>query len=285
MGADIRALPRASIDVAILWHVYHEIENPYSIRRATALLRNSGPATSTVPTDGTSSCSLSLTGAKPRGGPRSSEPTRPSRFPHCTRPWSGGTWPMPSGSRPTTCWSGPLRVSSLGHAGGPATPRWSATEASTIRPPLGTGLGGGSPRARITSENSSLGWASSSPRPPGRTGPSSISTTSGDGGAVDQGGQRSHSLDAPLLPPVPGQRGAVTPRGHRLQPRQSPAAARLAARHPELVADQPPAAAVQDRWSRGPACAVIHPAGCPEALAITTVWCTLRTLPRDSMNT
>src|SRR5262245_48416552 len=70
-------------------------------------------------------------------------------------------------------------------------------------------------------------------------------------------GQRSHSLHAPLLPPVPGQRGAVTPRGHRPQPRQSPAAARLAARHPELAVDQPPAAAVQDRWSPDPACAVL----------------------------
>jgi hypothetical protein len=39
------------------------------------------------------------------------------------------------------------------------------------------------------------GWVSSSPRSPGRTGPSSTSTTSVGGGAVDQGGQRRHPLD------------------------------------------------------------------------------------------
>jgi hypothetical protein len=43
-----------------------------------------------------------------------------------------------------------------------------------------------------------------------------------DGRAVDQRSQRSHSSDAPLMLSVPGQRGAVTPAGHRLQPRQSP---------------------------------------------------------------
>jgi hypothetical protein len=36
-----------------------------------------------------------------------------------------------------------------------------------------------------------------------------------------------------------GQRGAVTPRGHRLQPRQSPAPTGPAPGHPELVADEP----------------------------------------------
>src|SRR5262245_28417314 len=61
-------------------------------------------------------------------------------------------------------------------------------------------------------------------------------------------------------------------RGHYLQPRQSPAAARLAAGHPELVADQPPAAAVQDRWSPDPAYAVLHPAARREPLDSTRVW-------------
>ncbi len=41
--------------------------------------------------------------------------------------------------------------------------------------------------------------------------------------------------DAPLLPPLPGQRGPAAPRGHRLQPRQSLAPAGLAPRHPKLV--------------------------------------------------
>jgi hypothetical protein len=51
-------------------------------------------------------------------------------------------------------------------------------------------------------------------------------------------------LDAPLLPPFPGQRGLATLGSHRLQSRQSPAPARLAAHHPELVADEPPATAL-----------------------------------------
>src|SRR5437660_8283889 len=60
-----------------------------------------------------------------------------------------------------------------------------------------------------------------------------------DGGAVDQGGQRSHSLDAPLLPRLPGQRGALAPRGDRIQSGQSVASAGLAGRHSELVPDEP----------------------------------------------
>jgi hypothetical protein len=73
-----------------------------------------------------------------------------------------------------------------------------------------------------------------------------------DGGAVDQKGQDRDPLDAALLPPVPSQRGAVAPRGHRLQPRQSLATAGLAARHPELDADEPATAAVQDRRAAHP---------------------------------
>src|SRR5262245_8117749 len=45
-----------------------------------------------------------------------------------------------------------------------------------------------------------------------------------------------------------------------LQPRQSLASAGLAARHPELVADESPTAAVQNRRAAHPACPVLHPA-------------------------
>jgi len=38
-----------------------------------------------------------------RGRPPSSEPTRPLPSPPCTRPWSGGAWHTPSGSRPIMC--------------------------------------------------------------------------------------------------------------------------------------------------------------------------------------
>jgi hypothetical protein len=43
---------------------------------------------------------------------------------------------------------------------------------------------------------------------------------------------------------LPGQRGPASLGSHRLQSRQSPAPARLAAHHPELVADEPPATAL-----------------------------------------
>jgi len=49
-------------------------------------------------------------------------------------------------------------------------------------------------------------------------------------------------------------------RRHRLQPWQSAAPAGLAARHPELVPDEPAAAAVQDGRPPHPTCAVLHPA-------------------------
>src|SRR2546428_5750589 len=70
--------------------------------------------------------------------------------------------------------------------------------------------------------------------------------------AVDQGGQGRHPLDAPLLSPLPSQRGPAAPRGDRLQPWQSAAPAGPAARHPELVADELAAAAVQDRRAPPP---------------------------------
>jgi len=47
--------------------------------------------------------------------------------------------------------------------------------------------------------------------------------------------------------PVPGQRGAVAPRGHRLQSRQPPASARSPPYHSELVTDELATVAVQDR--------------------------------------
>jgi hypothetical protein len=86
------------------------------------------------------------------------------------------------------------------------------------------------------------------------------------GGAVDQGGQRSHPLDPALLPPVPGQRGAVTPRGHRLQPRQPPAPTGPAPGHPELVPDESPTAALQDRWPPHSARPILCPAAGREPL-------------------
>ena len=84
--------------------------------------------------------------------------------------------------------------------------------------------------------NSFLEWVSSSPRSGGRTAPSPASITSAG----------------------PRNRGAVTPRGHRLQPRQSLAPA-AAARHPELVADEPSATALQDRRASDPTRRVLRP--------------------------
>jgi Transposase DDE domain group 1 len=73
-------------------------------------------------------------------------------------------------------------------------------------------------------------------------------------------GQGSDPLDAPLLPPVSGQRGPPPAGSDRLQPRQSAASAGPARRHPELVSHEPPATSLQDRRTAHPACPVLHPA-------------------------
>src|SRR5215467_6907919 len=76
--------------------------------------------------------------------------------------------------------------------------------------------------------------------------------------AMDQGRQDGHPLDPTLLPSVPGQRGAVAARRHRLQPRQFAAPTRSPRRHPKLVPDEPPAALVQDRWAAHSPRPVLH---------------------------
>jgi hypothetical protein len=54
---------------------------------------------------------------------------------------------------------------------------------------------------------------------------------------------------------------------HCVQSGQSPAPAGPAPGHSELVADKPPGAAVQDRWTSHPACAILHPPAGREPLA------------------
>ena len=102
----------------------------------------------------------------------------------------------------------------------------------------------------------------------GEPGRRSLLQPARDGGAVDQGRESGHPLDAPLLSSVPGQRGPAALGRHRLQPRQSSAPARPAGRHPELVPDEPPAAAVQDRRAAHPPCAVLHPPACRKPLSL-----------------
>ena len=63
-----------------------------------------------------------------------------------------------------------------------------------------------------------------------------------------------------------GQRGAVTPRAHRLQPRQPPAPTGPAPGHPELVPDESPTAALQDRWPPHSARPILCPAAGREPL-------------------
>ena len=108
--------------------------------------------------------------------------------------------------------------------------------------------------------------ASSSPRSRGRSERRPLLQPPWDGRAMDQGGQRSHPLDAPLLPPLPSQRGPAAPRGDRLQPRQSAAPAGSARRHPELAPHEPPTAALQDRRAADPACAVLRAPACRKSL-------------------
>src|SRR5262249_60400669 len=80
-----------------------------------------------------------------------------------------------------------------------------------------------------------------------------------------------HVLDAPSVPPLPGQRGPATPRGDRLQSWQSAAAARLAPRHSKLVADESPATALQDGRAPDPACPILHATACRKLLDAVSV--------------
>jgi hypothetical protein len=59
---------------------------------------------------------------------------------------------------------------------------------------------------------------------------------------------------------------AVGRTGVGLQPRQSATSAGPAVGHPELVAHEPPATALQDRRTPHPACPVLHPAACRKSL-------------------
>lgn len=80
-----------------------------------------------------------------------------------------------------------------------------------------------------------------------------------EGGAVIQGGQSRHPLDPALLPPVSGPRGTVASRRPRLHPRQSPAPTGPPPGHSEGVADESPAAAVQDGWASDTTSPVLCP--------------------------
>src|SRR5712691_7494698 len=87
-----------------------------------------------------------------------------------------------------------------------------------------------------------------------------------NGGAMDQGRQSRDALDAPLLPPLPRERGPPAPGSYRVQPRQFATSAEPAVGHPELVANEPPATGLQDRRTPHPACPVLHPAACRKLL-------------------
>jgi len=71
--------------------------------------------------------------------------------------------------------------------------------------------------------------------------------------------------------------GAVAPRGHRIQSRQSPAPGWPASRHLELVPDEPPATALQDRRSPDPACPVLQAPTRRELLDAAPLWADPRT--------
>jgi hypothetical protein len=81
-----------------------------------------------------------------------------------------------------------------------ATLRWSVIGASSTRRPRGTDLDGSSPRSNITSGNCFPGWASSSRRSRGPTGPSSASTISA--GRPSSGSRRARPPRTGLASPV-----------------------------------------------------------------------------------
>jgi len=73
-----------------------------------------------------------------RATPSSSGPTRRSPRPRSMRRSNDEVCDMRFACQPTTSLSGSSGTCSLGRAASGATPRWSATAASTIRPPPGT---------------------------------------------------------------------------------------------------------------------------------------------------
>ena len=82
------------------------------------------------------------------------------------------------------------------------------------------------------------------------------------GGAMDQGRQAGHPLDAAVVPSVPGKRGAPATERLGLQPGQPLAQTGSAASDQTLVAHESPAAAGEDRGPAREACQVLlAPAG------------------------
>src|SRR5438093_8002017 len=79
-----------------------------------------------------------LTGTARRATPSSSGPTRRSPRQRSMRRSNDEVCDMRFACQPTTSLSGSSGTCSLGRAASRATPRWSATAASTIRPPPGT---------------------------------------------------------------------------------------------------------------------------------------------------
>src|ERR1035437_2632889 len=66
---------------------------------------------------------------------------------------------------------------------------------------------------------------------------------------MDQGGEASGALGAPVVSSLPGERGPVAAERARVQPGQSVAATGAATAHRELVAHQSPATPRQDGWT------------------------------------
>lgn len=88
---------------------------------------------------------------------------------------------------------------------------------------------------------------------------------------ADDSRHKAHSQTRSEPPPSPDPL-PLAPGGHRVQPRQSSAAARSTPRHSELVAEAPPAAAIQNRRASHPACPVLHPPACREPLDTAPPW-------------
>ena len=81
--------------------------------------------------------------------------------------------------------------------------------------------------------------------------------TARHGGAMDQGRQAGHPLDAVVVSSVPGERGSAPARGAGLQPGQPLAQTGSAATDQALVAHESPAAAGEDRGPAREACPVL----------------------------
>ncbi len=116
------------------------------------------------------------------------------------------------------------------------------------------------------------GWLHRNQLPDFRPGGGTLLQQARNGRAVDQRRQAGGGDDTAFLPPLPGRRGAAVAQPARLQPRQPVAAAGAAGTGRQLVAEQPAAAAYENRRAVDKARPLLLAAAGGESSDAAAVW-------------